>query len=261
MNFIVGGGFFTRFLHLPINLAWEAFGEANGVSSLQEMRSRIANYRGIDLAPGDNPNVGCILLAEPFFWPKELWIESPKEFSRHTQQGKGFEADVGIGKEIWQSVSERLMTYSSATLDSSIATIAAINSGGHGKPQIVLPRLGQGSFRALLTEVYGRRCAVTGERTLPVLDAAHIKPYKLFPRHELSNGLLLRSDLHRLFDDGYMTVDPVSRRIVVSRRIREEFENGKDYYRLEGTVLREPIESVHRPLVDNLEYHASYIFR
>jgi putative restriction endonuclease len=201
------------------------------------------------------------LLAEPFFWPKALCIDSPKELSRHTQQGTGFEADEGVGKEIWNSVAERLKTTSPAVSDTSTATVAAINSGGHGKPQIVLPRLGQGSFRALLTDVYGRRCAVTGERTLPVLDAAHIKPYKVFPRHELSNGLLLRSDLHRLFDDGYITVDPVSRRIVVSKRIREEFENGKDYYRLEGTTLREPIESIHRPHADNLEYHASHVFR
>src|SRR5271155_4446597 len=49
LNFIAGGGFFTRFLHLPINLAWDAFREANGVTSLEEMRSRIAHYRHVDL--------------------------------------------------------------------------------------------------------------------------------------------------------------------------------------------------------------------
>lgn len=58
-----------------------------------------------------------------------------------------------------------------------------------------------------------------------------------------------------------LIVDPASRRIVVSKRIREEFENGKDYYRLEGTTLREPMKSIHCPLTDNLEYHASYLFR
>jgi putative restriction endonuclease len=40
----------------------------------------------------------------------------------------------------------------------------------------VQPRLGQGAFRLLVTDAYQRRCAVTGERTLPVLDAAHIRP-------------------------------------------------------------------------------------
>jgi len=86
---------------------------------------------------------------------------------------------------------------------------------------------------------------MTGERTLPVLDAVHIKPYALVKRHELPNGLLMRSDLHKLFDSGYLTVDPKDRCVVVSKRIREEFENGKDYYKLQGQVLREPNECVN----------------
>lgn len=260
-NFIAGGGFFTRFLHLPINLAWDAFREANGVSSLNEMRTRISHYRNVTLTPVDNPNVGCIILAEPFFWSSEFWIPTPPEFSKHNQQGKGFDADSGVGKEIWNAVSERLKASPPPQLETATATVAAIESGGYGTPQILYPRLGQGSFRILLTDVYERRCALTGERTLPVLDAAHIKPYTVSPRHELSNGLLMRSDLHRLFDEGYITVDPADRRIVVSKRIREEFENGKEYYRLEGTVLREPVQALHRPLASNLEYHAYNVFK
>ena len=121
--------------------------------------------------------------------------------------------------------------------------------------------LGQGLFRILVTDAYSRRCAVTGERTLPALEATHIKPYSLAKRHEVSNGLLLRSDLHRLFDEGDLTVDPKDRRIIVSKRIKEEFENGKDYYALESRVLREPVEPWARPSAENLEYHAYSIFR
>jgi putative restriction endonuclease len=66
-NFIVGSGFFTRFIHLPIWLAWEAFGEGNGVRTLSEMRDRIAKYRRVPIEPTENPTIGCILLAEPFF--------------------------------------------------------------------------------------------------------------------------------------------------------------------------------------------------
>lgn len=132
---------------------------------------------------------------------------------------------------------------------------------GFGKPQIVLPRLGQGLFRIMVTDVYSRRCAITGERTLPVLEAAHIKPYKLVQRHEVSNGLLLRADLHKLFDEGYLTVDPQDRRIAVSKRIKEEFENRKDYYKLEGLALREPPEAWAKPSPESLEYHAYNVFR
>ena len=71
----------------------------------------------------------------------------------------------------------------------------------------------------------------------------------------------MRSDLHRLFDEGYLTVDPKDRQIVVSKRIKEEFENGKDYYKLEGQVLREPNETWAKPSQDNLEFHAYNVFR
>jgi putative restriction endonuclease len=103
---------------------------------------------------------------------------------------------------------------------------------------------------------YGENRTVT-----PVLDAAHIKPYKLIQKHEVSNGLLMRSDLHRLFDDGYLTIDPLERRVVVSKRIKEEFENGRDYYGLEGTRIRKPNEPWAKPGADNLEYHAHEVFR
>jgi len=225
------------------------------------MRERIAEYRHIKLNPGDNPNVGCIMLAEPFFWDRELWIPSPPEFSRYNQQGQGFDSESGPGRFLWKAVAERLKSLPPPDPDTATATISAVETDGYGKPQIVLPRLGQGSFRILITDVYERRCALTGERTLPVLDAAHITPYSVSKRHELSNGLLMRSDLHRLFDGGYLTVDPSERKVVVSNRIRQEFENGKEYYRLEGQVIREPRDLKMRPLSENLEYHAHNVFR
>jgi len=77
-NFIVGGGFFTRFVHLPISLSWEAFGEGNGVRSLSEMRERIAKYRRVPIEPMENPKIGCILLAEPFFSAKQNGSRYPR---------------------------------------------------------------------------------------------------------------------------------------------------------------------------------------
>jgi putative restriction endonuclease len=56
-------------------------------------------------------------------------------------------------------------------------------------------------------------------------------------------------------------VDPHDRRVVVSKRIKEEFENGKDYYELGGQVLREPSSAWAKPSVENLEFHAHNVFR
>jgi putative restriction endonuclease len=167
-NFIAGGGFFTRFLQLPVSLVWDTFGEANGVRSQSEMRERIAYYRRSPIAANENPTIGCIMLAEPFFWNRADWIPSPADFKLNTVSGKGYDSETGMGKDRWGTVSERLMQSRAAVLEPGTATVAAIETHGFGKPQIILPRLGQGLFRILVTDAYSRKCAITGERTLPV---------------------------------------------------------------------------------------------
>ncbi|WP_296645161.1 HNH endonuclease, partial [Roseinatronobacter sp.] len=131
----------------------------------------------------------------------------------------------------WEAVHERM----NRALSPGMAEPAA----RWGEPQLVRPRLGQGAFRVLVTDIYRRRCAITNERTLPALEAAHIRPYADGGLHEASNGLLLRRDVHSLFDSGYVTVTP-ELRFEVSRRIREEFDNGKHYYALHGQQITKP---------------------
>ena len=100
---------------------------------------------------------------------------------------------------------------------------------------------------------------MTGERTLPVLEAAHIKPYAAGGAHNITNGLLLRSDIHTLFDRGYVTVT-TDYRLEVSRRIREEYENGRDYYALSGLELRLPKAEIARPDPTLLDWHNRHRF-
>lgn len=101
--------------------------------------------------------------------------------------------------------------------------------------------------------VYGRRCAVTGERALPVLDAAHIEPYLGPASNHIQNGLALRADIHRLYDTGYVTATP-EYRVEVSRRLKEDFDNGEVYYQLGGTNLAVlPRDPTKRPSRQALE--------
>jgi hypothetical protein len=111
----------------------------------------------------------------------------------------------------------------------------------------------------LPNELYQRRCAVTQERTLPVLEAAHIRPYAMQGTHEVSNGLLLRTDLHKLFDRGYVTISQ-DQRFEVSSRIKEEFENGRDYYALHGKEVCFPKLPDLRPSPAALEWHRDNSF-
>ena len=183
-------------------------------------------------------------------------VPSPPEFSRHSQQGQGFAAS-GPFQALRPAYLTARPPPSTEPLHrdkvNDCTDMANLKSSTHGSAS--------GILFAFWLQSIERRCAITGERTFPVLDAAHIMPYSVFQRHELSNGLLMRSDLHRLFDEGYITVHPADRRVVVSERIREGFENGKEYYRLHGSEVREPIHGAYRPRQDNLEYHAHNVFR
>src|SRR5207302_11185122 len=109
----------------------------------------------------------------------------------------------------------------------------------YGEPILVHPRLGQGSFRVIVTDAYGRRCAVTGEKALPVLVAAHIRPFAEGGEHRVDNGLLLRSDIHILFDRGYVTVTP-QYRLALSARLKTDFDNGEEYIAWRGKQLSVP---------------------
>ncbi len=117
------------------------------------------------------------------------------------------------GKSLWEQVRSRLAGKPSHLPEKRIE-----ETSRYGTPTLVKLRLGQGSFRILVTDAYGRACAITEEHTLPALEAAHIKPYGDSGPHAVYNGLLLRSDVHRLFDKGYITVTP-ELRIEVSRRL------------------------------------------
>jgi putative restriction endonuclease len=128
------------------------------------------------------------------------------------------------------------------------------------RPVEVLQRLGQGAFRILITDAYERRCAITKEKALPVLEAAHIRPVAEGGSHRLGNGLLLRSDVHTLFDRGYITVAR-DHRVRISRKLKADFDNGEHYYQLEGSTLWIPRSSEAQPRIDLLEWHSDTVFR
>jgi len=95
-----------------------------------------------------------------------------------------------------------------------------------------------------------------------VLEAAHIKPYAQQGPNRVDNGLLLRSDLHRLFVRGLVSIEPERLTFQVSERIRDEYSNGRVYYELEGKpLIALPERPDERPNRAILEHHRSAIFR
>ncbi len=253
LNYIVGGGYFVRHSIFPISLVWNAFGEKNGAEDFESFRSRIIRLRKQINRDEIDPMIGCNILANPFFFKEDDWIPVSNEWwSPNIVQGKTFDTDNSTGFSIWEEVQRRLMMNEKLVQDKAENVSEEVPL--YGSEYLTHARLGQGAFRVLVTDTYNRRCSITGERTLPVLDAAHIKPYADSGPHRIDNGLLIRTDLHKLFDLGYVTITPEFR-VEVSRRIKEEFENGREYYALQGNQLHLPASQIYRPSLKYIEWH------
>ncbi|MGE3152668.1 MAG: HNH endonuclease [Nitrospiraceae bacterium] len=260
-NFIAGGGFFIRHSNLPLSLAWEAFGEKNGAASLEELRLRIERFRASKSKTHD-PVIGCTILGNPFFFERKDWIPAPSDWASSIVQGKTYDTDQEVGRDVWIRIQERIQVthvqQQSVRMDTT--PLVAEDEAMYGAQFLTRARLGQGAFRVLVTEAYVRRCAVTGERTLPALEAAHIKPFSKSGPNLTVNGLLMRSDLHKLFDLGYISVTP-QLHVEVSRKIKEEYENGRDYYALHGRQLAViPAAPRDRPSDQFLKWHNQNVY-
>ena len=116
----------------------------------------------------------------------------------------------------------------------------------------ILRRQGQQAFRRKLFAAYDAQCAVTQCRTEWVLEAAHITPYRGRRTNVVSNGLLLRADIHTLFDLALISIEPSSMTIHVSRRVADA-----PYLSLAGTRPAFPATQSLRPSMAAIEQHFS----
>ncbi len=234
-------------------MAWDTFGEANGAGTYSEFVKIIAKLR--DGPTSGISEIGCAALVDPIYFAR------PVPYTRMYGPMVSHDTRDVDGARVWQALTEAMHgAFADATRPPD-AAISQLNiPGGRGAPTLIRPRLGQSGFRTAVLGAYERRCVVTGERTLPVLQAAHIRPFAEVNEHDVQNGLLLRSDLHVLFDAGLVTVDP-NLRFRVSPKIRELYENGRDYYALNDRSIRSPRTEEQRPLREHLDYHSSVIFR
>lgn len=120
-----------------LSLAWEAFGEANGAGSLDEVRDIILDNRKDDPDTRGDFHIGCRILTQPFFFEEWQWMPPPKSFSPNIVRFKGFDTDTVEGRRLWDQVSQRMNWFAgSATPEEAVR---------FGKPQIIQPRLGQGA--------------------------------------------------------------------------------------------------------------------
>lgn len=111
----------------------------------------------------------------------------------------------------------------------------------------VVRRQGQRSFRRALIAAYAGKCAISGCPVIEVLQAAHILPYTGPARNHVTNGLLLRADLHTLFDLRLLKINPHSMTVEIAGGLADSVYSG-----FQGTSLRLPQESAKHPSIQAL---------
>lgn len=252
LNVIAGGGVFARYIEMPISAAWDVFGIGNGVTGADAMRASIARLRREPAAAQTDYPIGCIVLTNPFFWSKERWLPVPADYPQNAVRGRGYELTDGIGRDLWRGLIERY------AVPDRVVGVQERNlnplPGGFGDPIPRKPRLGQAAFRAVLMDVYGKQCAVTRGRALPTLEAAHIQPFGMSEAHEIRNGILLRADIHRLFDSGYLTITPAYM-LEVSLRLHADYGGADEYLAMHGTRIHLPNDAQLHPDPGLLHWH------
>jgi putative restriction endonuclease len=253
-NVIAGGGYFARSIVMPVSYAWKAFEDKNGAPTLERLRANILRLRQRAQVEWSDFQIGCILLAQPFFFSEKDWFPVPSSWASNIVRGRYYDTGEPDGKYLWDEVRFRL-----AGMQQERTLVEEVRDEDPKRRWIIM-RPGQGIFRSAVAAAYGWKCSVTGEKVLPALEAAHIKPFADQGPNVVQNGLLLRADIHKLLDDGYVTVSP-DYHFKVSRKVREDYENGRDYYALHDQQLRLPKHPVERPSQDFIAWHNRERFR
>jgi putative restriction endonuclease len=258
-NAICGFGYFASYSPLPDWLAWSCFGEGNGCQTLGVMRERLSEIRRRMRYVGTErvAEIGCIVLVSVSFFTRAEWIPQPQDWPVRNLRPMRYDLERGEGARVWAECLERASSFNQDATESP--AMARDIGPRYGPAALVRPRLGQGAFRVAVTDAYERACAVTGEHSLPALEAVHIKPFAQEGPHSVTNGLLLRADLHRLFELGYVTLS-ADGRLEVSERLRTDYNNGKTYYPLRGTQVAVPTRGHHRPDPVLLRWHNEAVF-
>jgi putative restriction endonuclease len=259
-NRIVGVGFLSGWASLRVSQAWEIFGPDNGCDSMAEMQARIAKYRRAAVIEPD-PEIGCIMLRDVTFSDPQTAPPAPPDWSANIVQGKTYDLAQQSGSYV-EDLLLQLLATSAAPQHPDAQAPALVPGPIYGDPRLTSVRVGQRAFKALVQEAYGRRCAITGDKIVPVLQAAHIRPITNDGDNRVDNGLLLRSDVHTLFDRGYLGVHPDAKTLLVSPRLRRDWGNGEEFYAraASGQAITTPARAVDRPHRDFLEWHTDTVY-
>ena len=193
----------------------------------------------------------------------ELFSISPEVFRKHMRDSKGKGKVFLVPEKIFReqgtvvtriniiTANSNLMSVQVQLENESAFDVSCIEEAKEKVSRSIVLRRGQRQFREALLKAYAGACAVTGTSIQDVLEAAHIVAYQGTSTNHVCNGLLLRSDIHALFDLGLLSIDPKTSCIYCSEQIRREVM----YKELHGTKLSMPAKANQQPDSEALKNH------
>jgi putative restriction endonuclease len=221
------------------------------------MRRRIGRYRKKSIVGDEDPDIGCLFVRDARFFPEDVTAAPPPDFASNIVQSKGYDLAEKAARSYFLDLLQLLLA---APVELDFSEPWHRPGPVYGDPRLAPQRLGQLAFQAVVLDTYHRRCAISGTAIAPVLQAVHIRPVSVGGEHRIDNGLLLRSDVHTMFDRGYLGVDP-GYHLQVSPRLRDDYGNGDQFYARAGQLIVLPERRANRPQREFLEWHLAEVFR
>ncbi|MDZ4723882.1 MAG: HNH endonuclease [candidate division Zixibacteria bacterium] len=210
-------------------------------------------YDGFDCKPSEQPGiVDSIQLASPT-------VQPPIQLGRRVGTSI-FRSSTQVG-QLSETVAHERFSNPPTNLDEMSAVLERqmeFNPDSHEDARqrvdrSIAIRRGQAEFRSLLLRAYNSSCAITGCDAVEALEAAHIMPYKGVEWNHITNGLLLRADIHVLFDLALMAIDPDSLCVVLASSLRNS-----SYAEIEGSRITSPKDPLALPSQAALAKHFAW---
>ena len=231
IQYIFGGGiFYEATTNMTCADIWNYFQEASGAKFEEELRKMQKGKQ--------SEHVTSLAIRYPFFLERSDWIDFntvlSEELPKAENSRKYFEPNHPDVKSIWDAIKGKT---------SHLDAYKKMNNPKHYLERPGKIRLGQGTFRAKVVELFGNECAVTRINAKRLIEAAHIKPFREVLEHDISNGIALRADLHKLLDSGYAKIQKVGDelRFIISDRFWKDHNNHCEIYRdLHEKVIANP---------------------
>jgi len=244
---IGGYGKFVEYKNMKASEAWKLYGRDNGVEDLTNLIARTSEYASKHSKNPvlTNPEIGCILLDEPVFFDNDNFV---------TDKSLGVNFPNQVVKIKYFDEKEKIVVRQTEIKVQS--NFDLIDSGKSKRKQLTQKeRKGQAAFRRNILHVYNGACAVTGIKQKEVLEAAHIQTYINEESNHIQNGICLRVDIHKLFDNGLLSIDS-NHRVVISSLLETTA-----YKKIKGKKIKLPKNKLHYPSNEALSYHNKFKLR